>query len=351
MFPPPVGISGRRPPRRAGTARWRQRGSTVITAAVVMFGRPAALASFGDSGTAMSTFTAHADWAAPVVSQTVIAKSTGYLAGSIKALGSYYVYATIADSGNPASGIAVETTDVSAITAGGAAIPLVVGSYSVGGVSYNYRSALLSAGSLGPGTLSYSITSLDLLAQTRTQSGYPVVVDNTAPTATDIQTVNNSSTAGKAQQGDTITFTFSEQMDPHSILAGWTGASTNVVVRLQDGGCTLVLCSDDSFRIFNAANTSALPFGTIDLNAHNYTGGGLLGSQPDTLFGATATPSTMVQSGSTITITLGTPSGEPADTGSNTTMGWASSTAPYDAAGNAASGNTRNETGGTDREW
>jgi hypothetical protein len=323
----------------------------VITAAVVMFGMPAALAAFGDGGAAMSTFTAHADWTAPAVSQTVIAKSTGYLTGSIKTLGSYYVYATIADSGNPPSGIDVETTDVSAITAGGTAIPLVAGAYSAGGVSYNYRSALLSAASLGAGTLSYSITSRDLLTHTRTQSGYPVVVDNTAPTATDIQTVNNGSTAGKAQQGDTITFTFSEQIDPYSILSGWTGSATNVVVRLQDGGCTLVLCSDDSFRIFDAANTSALPFGTIDLNAGNYTGGGLLGSQPDTLFGATGTPSTMAQFGSTITITLGTPSGQPADTGSSTTMGWASSIVPYDAAGNAASGNSRNETGGADREW
>ena len=124
-----------------------------------------------------------------------------------------------------------------------------------------------------------------------------------------------------------------------------------MVVRLEDGGCTLIFCGDDSFRIFNAANTTQLPFGTIDLKAHDYTGGGLLGSRPDSLFGATGTPSTMVQSGPNITITLGTASGEPADTGGNTTMAWDSSNTPYDAAGNAATGNDPNEGGANDREW
>jgi hypothetical protein len=59
----------------------------------------------------------------------------------------------------------------------------------------------------------------------------------------------------------------------------------------------------------------------------------------------------MVLAGSTITITLGTASGEAADTGSSTTTAWSSSTTPYDAAGNNASGNAVNESGGGDREF
>jgi hypothetical protein len=48
----------------------------------------------------------------------------------------------------------------------------------------------------------------------------------------------------------------------------------------------------------------------------------------------------------TITITLGTRSGGDGsvnDVGSNTDMAWDSTTTPYDAAGNVASGNTYTE--------
>ena len=314
-------------------------------------GMPAALAAFTSTSSAANSVATAADWVAPSVGSTVIAKQNGYLAGSIKQGGTYYVYANVADSGNPPSGISTVKVDESAVTSLQTNVSLTAGSYSVNGVSYNYRTAVQTASSPLSGTKNYTITSTDALSYSQLQSGYSVTIDNTAPTATNIQTANNGSTVGKAQQGDTITFTFSEQIDPQSILAGWTGASTSVVVRLEDGGCTLILCGDDSFRIFNAANSSALPFGTINLNAHNYTGGGLLGSRPDSLFGATGTASTMVQSGATITITLGTASGEPADTGSTTTMAWSPSTTPYDAAGNLTSSNSASEGGGSDKEW
>jgi hypothetical protein len=328
-----------------------------VAAALIMAagtGIPAAVATFGNANVrARSTFTAVSDWVAPQASSTVIAKATGYLAGSIKQAGLYYVYANVSDSGNPASGLSAVTADVSSLTAGAVAIPLVAGSYSVNGVSYTHRSAVLTAlAVLGAGSKSYSISATDLALNSRTQTGFTGTVDNTAPTASDVQTTNHAGgTAGKAEMGDTITFTFSEQIDPQSILSGWTGASTSVVVRVIDGGCTLVLCGDDSFAIYNAANSSQLPLGTVDLNASNYTGGGLLGTQPPALFGATGTASTMVLSGSTITITLGTQSGEAADTGSSTTTAWGSSITAYDAAGNNATGNTVNESGGGDREF
>jgi hypothetical protein len=339
------------PPHRA--RRPRAVGAIALAVAIGT-GIPAALATFGDANVqARSTFTAATDWAAPQVSSTVIAKATGYLAGSIKQGGLYYVYANVADSGNPASGLSVVTADVSAVTTGAVAIPLVAGSYSVNGVSYTHRSAVLTAlALLGAGSKSYSISTLDLALNSGTQTDFTTSVDNTAPTAADIQTTNRAGgTAGKAETSDTITFTFSEQIDPQAILSGWTGASTSVVVRVIDGGCTLVLCGADSFAIYNAANSSQLPLGTVDLNASNYTGGGLLGTQPPALFGATGTASTMVQSGSTITITLGTHSGEAADTGSSTTTAWDSSATPYDAAGNNATGNVVNESGGGDREF
>jgi hypothetical protein len=178
-----------------------------------------------------------------------------------------------------------------------------------------------------------------------------VAVDNTAPTATNISTGNAAGgTHGLAEAGDTITFTFSEQIDPQSILAGWTGASTNVVVEIEDGGCTLVLCATDTFQIFNSGYSATLPFGTVDLGSGNYYGCSVLGvlcSKTPTAFGATGTPSTMVESTNTITITLGTNSGGSGvlhTVGANTDMAWDSTTTPYDAAGNTATGNVFTET-------
>lgn len=340
----------------------RRRGwtATVLTSAIVLvssaIGTKSALAAFADNTVqATSAFGTAPDWVAPIVGSTTIAKAIGYLAGSIKQGGSYYVYANVTDTGNPASGVAAtgESADVSAVTPGGTAVTLVAGSYSVGGVSYSHRSApLVATTPLSVGSKAYSVTSVDVAGNTRVQAGYAVTVDNTAPTASDVQTTNVSGgTVGRAQPGDTIVFTYSEQLDPQSILAGWTGSSTNVVVRLIDGGCTLFLCSDDSFTVWNGANTSQLPFGSVNLNRSDYHGGGLLGAKAPLTFGASGTPSTMVQSDVTITVTLGTGSGTAETANGSATMNWSPTTTPYDAAGNSATSASINESGSSDREF
>lgn len=334
--------------------------ATLLTSAVVLVssavGTSTALAAFVDNTVqATSTFGAAPDWVAPLVGSTTIAKKTGYLAGSIKEGGAYYVFANVTDTGNPASGVAAggETADVTTVTLASAAVTLVAGTYSVGGVAYNYRSAeLVAMTPLLAGNKHYSITSLDAAGNSRTQDGYAVTVDNTAPIASDIQTTNVAGgTVGRAQPGDTILFTYSEQVDPESILPGWTGSSTNVVVRLIDGGCTLILCSNDSVVVRNAADSAALPLGSVNLNRSDYHGGGLLGTQAPLTFGASGTASTMVQSGVTITVTLGTGSATADTAGGSATMTWSPSTTAYDAAGNSASSASVNETGTADREF
>lgn len=340
-------------PRPAFTQGFRFSRSRAVAlgVAVMMAVAVPAAANFTTSGTASNTVATSADWLPPSVSSTVIAKQTGYLAGAIKQGGTYYVYANDADSGNPASGISTAKTDVSAVTTGSTAVPLVAGSYSVNGVSYNYRSAALTANGTLSGSKSYTITSTDTLAHAQTQSGYSVTIDNTKPTASNIATGNVSGgTHGKAETGDTITFTFSEQIDPESVLSGWNGASTNVIVELEDGGCGVLLCSDDTFTIFDSSYTNALPFGTIDLSGsgdyYGCAGLGLLCGKTPTNFGSTGTPSTMVQSGSAITITLGTRSGGngSVNTASGSTqMKWPVSTTFYDAAGNSPTSTTFTE--------
>jgi hypothetical protein len=312
---------------------------------------PAALAAFTSSSSASGSVTAAPDWTGPTASASVIAKQTGYLAGAIKPGGVYYIYANATDNGNPAAGISTVRADVNNVTATQTNVTMTAGSYSINGVSYAYRSSsTLTAGAgLTPGSKTFTINSTDVLGYPGAQS-FSVTVDNTAPSASDIQTANKvGGTSGLAESGDTITFTYSEQIDPQSILAGWTGASTSVNVHLQDGGCVLnllvKLCADDSFEVYNGASPLAT-LGPVDLKDPDYIGGGLLGGVSDAVYA-----STMVQSGASIVITLGTRSGSSPDSGNSTTMEWDSATSPYDGAGNAATGNVRTETGAGDKEF
>ena len=304
---------------------------------------------------ATAGFDAAPDWVAPLVQSMVIAKPVGYLTGSIHEAGTYYVYAAVTDSGNPPSGVAEERADVTTITIGGSAVTLVAGSYAVGGAAYTHRSALLTASStLTTGPHTFTVRSTDTAGNTRTQTG-SVLVDNTAPAATDVQAANHvGGIAGHAEQGDTISFVYSEQIDPQSIRTGWTGSATDVVVRIIDGGCTFVLltnvCADDSLVVYDATNATQLPLGTVDLKRSDYHGTGSGTSAPLT-FGAAGTRSTMVQVGATITITFGTASATAPTAGGSADMVWAPSTASFDAAGNPLLSIQVSEGGVDDREF
>ncbi|HKO39305.1 MAG TPA: hypothetical protein VJU14_13150 [Solirubrobacterales bacterium] len=282
---------------------------------------------------------AAADWVAPSAFASVIGKSQGGVPGYIRQGGTYMVYANVADSGGPASGVSSVTANASTVTTGQSAAALSAGSFSIGGLSYSHRSGTLTAnGTLAAGTYNYSLASKDLAGNSRTQSGYTVIVDNTAPTAADVQTTNKASgTVGKAELGDSVTFTFSEPIDPHSILANWTGTATSVVVRISN-------VTGDPLTVYNAANTTQLPLGSVAMGRNDYV-------SANATFGASGTASTMVSSGNAITITLGTASAGPTTAGSTGTMTWTPSASAYDRAGNAETITARNETGAADREF
>ena len=142
--------------------------------------------------------------------------------------------------------------------------------------------------------------------------------------------------AGRPEAGDTVYYDFSESIDPQSVVDGWTGVSTNVVVQIFNDGA-----NDDTITIRNAANTAQLPLGSVDTN------GDSVGST--TTFGATGTASTMVQSGARITITLGTADAGTVKTDTKTVpMVWSPSGLTFDLAGNLTSSATATETGAVD---
>ncbi|MDP9336939.1 MAG: hypothetical protein M3Q30_27000, partial [Actinomycetota bacterium] len=262
------------------------------------------------------------DTTPPTASAAVINKSTGDTPGYVKQGGQYYVYANVTDPGSNASGVSTVTANVTTVTTGAVASAMTPGTYTVGAVSYNYRSAPLTAdGVLVAGSKVFAITATDVAMNATVQTGFSVTVDNTAPSAADIQTTNVAGgTNGLAESGDTMIFTFSEPLDPNSIVAGWNGSATTVAFRLNNGNP-----ANDTVTVFDSANTLQLPLGSVDLGRKDLTGTNV-----------TFASSTMVMSGSTITITLGAPVGGTATMeGTTAGMTWTPSATASDRAGNA----------------
>lgn len=303
-------------------------------------GARSTLALMTESNARNGTFSAAAsfDIVAPTVSSSVISKTSLYWPGSVKQGGAYFVYANVTDGGVVPSGVSSVTANVANVTIGQTAVALLAGSYSIGGVAYNYRSASITASTpLVAGSKTYTITAADVAGNSATASGFSVTVDNTAPTGANVQTTN-AGTVGRPEIGDAITLTYSEVIDPETILAGWTGASTNVVLRITNAG------GGDTVTVRNAANSAQLPLGSINL-----VGTGYVTTTRD--FGATVTPSTMVAVGNTIVITLGFASGTVTTQATGNNMIWTPAAAATDLAGNACSTTNATESGTLDLDF
>jgi hypothetical protein len=313
------------------------------TVAIALVAIPVAVAAFGGrTANEGDIVTAAPDLTPPAITAKVVAKSLGGVTGYVRKGGGYYVYANVAaDTGNPASGLKAVKANPSEFTTGTTEAALTAGTYTAEGVTYNYRSAELTANATVEGTKNYTVTATDNAGNAKTVTGTGVV-DNVVPTAANIGTTNVSGgTVGLAEQGDTVVFTFSEPIDPQSILAGWNGTSTPVVVRIVDNGLLGLATGNDELFVYNSTNATALPFGAVNMGRGDYVAG-LLGGQIN--FGASGTASTMVMSGNTVTITFGTYGAVGLLVGRTTaagtgTMIWTPPATPtiYDRAGNVQS--------------
>jgi hypothetical protein len=334
------------PLRRTATA------ATVLAtvAVVALIAIPAAIAAFGARAqNEGNTVTAAPDFTPPAITATLVAKSLGGATGYVHKGGTYFAYANVsADTGNPASGLATVKANLGEITSGQTEAVLTAGSYTVGTVTYGYRSTELTANASVEGSKNYSVTATDKAGNARTVAG-TATVDNVVPTATDIQTANGGTTVGKAEESDTVTYTFSEPMGPQSILSGWRGAATTVTARIYDNGL-LGLGGNDQLQIYDSTNATLLPLGSVDLGRVDYAGGVLGGSYR-------FVNSSMTMSGNTITIVFGAYSSTilidagRATAGGTGTMVWTPAATPYDRAGNAMSASPATESGGADKEF
>jgi hypothetical protein len=287
--------------------------AALAMASATVGGTHGAFAAQTDEG--LNVITAMPDFRGPTVSPVAIGRTTAYATGFIRNASTYYVYANVTDTGAPPSGTASVVANVNNVTAGQVAVPLVAGSYSAGGTSYNYRSAQLTAGTLTPGPVSFSVTATDVAANSTIANG-SVTADNTAPAPSDMSA--SGGIAGRPEAGDVLTLTANEALDTYSILANWTGAGTPVQVHIVNQG------GGDRLTIWDSTGLTQLPLGTVNLGRNDWT--------TTTL---NFNGSTMAQSGGAITITLGAPVvGIVTTVGGTGTMDWTPVATATDRAGN-----------------
>jgi hypothetical protein len=163
-------------------------------------------------------------------------------------------------------------------------------------------------------------------------------IDNTAPAATDIQATNGGATTNRPDAGDTLVLTSTETLNPQSLLAGWNGTLlSGVSVRIVNSGNT------DEFELWSGGTKFEL--GLIELRDNFVTAGYMA-------FNA----SSISQSGSTITITLGGTAvanggATWASAPGNARMRWTPSALSTDLAGNPASTTRVTESGTNDADF
>ncbi len=180
----------------------------------------------------------------------------------------------------------------------------------------------------------------------------PNQVDNTTTRGYDVQAVNNA-TVGKLAATDVLTLTYSTTMNLTTILSGWTGTSTAVVLRAQDGAKLGLTNIDDTLDVFTSTNLNTpVNLGSVDLK------GNFIRGNKVTLFNGTMVASTVTVNGvsaTQITITLGTVASGANNlrTAASTpvSMLWSPSATAKSLAGVASSAAVTTELGTLDRDF
>lgn len=173
-------------------------------------------------------------------------------------------------------------------------------------------------------------------------------VDNSPLRGVDVQTVNGTGTAGRADAGDTITLTYSRAVTTTSITSGWTGAALPVSVRLRDGNLLGLGSKGDTLDV--QRNGAGVALGSVLLR-ENY-----LKSNKTVVLNATMTASTVTVDGverTVVTLVLGAvASGSGLRTVSAATaITWTPSASATSPTGTACSTAPVTESGAADREF
>jgi hypothetical protein len=124
-----------------------------------------------------NSFSAISDATGPTISRAVAAKSSGATPGTIRQGGDYYVYAEVSDE----SGVQTVTVNTSTFDTGVTAASLASagGPWTVGGQSYDYRSAVLTANTplVTGSNYTFSVSATDVLGNPSGPTSYLVTIE------------------------------------------------------------------------------------------------------------------------------------------------------------------------------
>lgn len=284
------------------------------------------------------------DWVPPVINRVDVRKAEGGATGYVRPGGKYRVCSSVAaDTGNPASTTQSVLANVTNLAGG--ALNQLLGSLGgsaspCAGPTYTHDSGELTASAslVNAATHSVSVTAKDV-AQNTSSATASAIVDSAAPTPTSFTTANKPapSTVGLPEPGDSMTFTFGEPIDAHSVIPGWDGTGQRTMtVTFQNQG------PKDDTLVLTRADGTVLPLVSSVNIRENYV----------TASAASFTASTITMSGNAFTVVLGgtAPAGLRADAGTSPTA-WTTNTTLYDRAGNRIATATVNETGIGDTEF
>ncbi|WP_411731503.1 S26 family signal peptidase [Paeniglutamicibacter sp.] len=176
-------------------------------------------------------------------------------------------------------------------------------------------------------------------------------VDNSPLRAADVQAANGTGALGKVDAGDTLSFTYSQQVNLASVTPGWTGASLPVTLRLRDGNV-------QGLGTGNSGDTVDIqrPGSTVNLGSVNTKGNFAKNSKTIT-FNATMTATTITTAGvpkTVVTVTLGAPTGGTGSLRTSTTavaMVWTPKSSVTSTTGVPSSIAPVTETGTIDRDF
>jgi hypothetical protein len=175
-----------------------------------------------------------------------------------------------------------------------------------------------TAMALAVGTYTAQATQTDTSGNTGTSAASTFMVDTTKPTALRVVATNQTAgTAGKIENGDTLTFTYSEAITAASVWSGWNGADTSVNVRFTNAG------NNDTVTVLTPTDTTAVKLGSVATKG-NYVSA------------TTTFASSMVRSadGASIVVTLGTPTAVQGTAVTANNMIWTVASGITDLAGN-----------------
>jgi hypothetical protein len=275
--------------------------AAILAAAAVVQGSQATFTAQGANGGA--GFATAADWVAPAVTLTTPS-------GAYVTTGS----PTIGGAAGSATGDA--STVTLKIYAGSSATGTALQTKVVTRSSSTWSTTPSTA--LSPGTYTAQATQSDSAGNIGTSAARTFTVDTGSPSAGKVVAANKAGgTAGKIESGDTLTFTYSEAIQPGSVSSGWTGASPMTVhIRFTDAG-------NDTVQVLDTLNGATINLGSIQTNGDYVTA--------TTTFSATMA---MSADGASVIVTLGTPSNVQANPCPARNMLWTVGSGIRDLAGN-----------------